>query len=80
MTANLASIIAEAWDHVQLTMPDPWRRHVAEFFGGPKRSYRELLDEPEINFLGQIIPRIERVKRNIRRLGDPHLPPSRIPS
>lgn len=33
-----------------------------------KKSYREKLDKPKINCFGRVIPRIEIVKQNLRKL------------
>lgn len=77
---NFASTIMAAWDEAWSTSPDPFRdNYLGEMLGmTPRRSYREHLDQREINVYGNVIPRIERVKRHILLLGDPHLSPERL--
>lgn len=78
---NLSEIIAAAWEHTLKTSPDPMRNDwLAEHLGViPRTTYRERLDKREINMYGEIIPRIERVRRHLRALGSLRLNPARLP-
>lgn len=77
---NLGRLVAQIWEDVLRESPDPFEGiNLFNLFSPNTRSYRELLDYQRHNCFGELIPRIVTVRRNIRRLGDPHLPPSRIP-
>lgn len=80
--ANIGTIVADAWDHVLRVSEDPMRGHYdlfANYFGGHRRSYRDLLHREIINVYGEKVPRIEIVRQSLRRLGNIRLNPSRIP-
>jgi hypothetical protein len=58
---NLAATIADVWDEVNRTSPDPFRSAwLFDLVTGVRRSYREHLDMREVNYLGEVIPQIER--------------------
>lgn len=79
--SNFGATFVAIWNEVQLTTPDPFRDDDLFYAlsGETPPLYRDRLVQREINYKGDVIPQIERVKRNIQRLGDPHLPPSRLP-
>jgi hypothetical protein len=72
-----AETVAAAWEHALRTSPDPLRAPSYLFSDDPV-LYRERLTEREVNYLGEVIPRIERVRRNLRRLGSVRLDPGRL--
>lgn len=78
--SNLAHIMADAWADSMRTSPDPMRGDwLAETLGWvPRRTYRQWIDACEINVYGEVIPRIERVKRHLLMLGPTRLDPSRL--
>ena len=59
---GLTEMVGSLWLKAMETMPAPrwW------FFS--TMTYRERLDAQEINYWGKPIPRIERVRRNLRHL------------
>lgn len=73
--ANLSNLVVAVWEEMLLTSPDPFRNH----HWGSRLSYRERLDAPGINYHGDVIPRIWRVRHNLIRLGNHRLDPSRLP-
>jgi len=75
--ANLASIVAEAWESTLRETPNPFFTESDVF---SRRSYRERLDRIRKNAYGDLIPRIVTVRRNLRfRLGAVRLNPARLP-
>lgn len=77
---NLGDIIAKAWDQELRTSPDPFDTDAFNgMFGLPYRTYQQRLDRQRRNSYGDLIPRIDTVRRNLRLLNDPHLPASRLP-
>jgi hypothetical protein len=79
MRANIAAIVADAWEEELRTGPDPMHGSwLGEMLGMPRRTYRERLHEQKYNMYGELIPRIVTVRRNLRMLGRPLHPP-RIP-
>lgn len=77
----MGQIVLEAWEHVLRTTEDPLRISgpLYQALNGEKGpTYREHLDRIRVNHFGDRIPRIEIVKRNIKRLGKPQRKP-RLP-
>jgi hypothetical protein len=68
---SAAQLVADTWEWTLRTSPDPFRgdNFFNEPFGLPRKTYREVLDEQPINYYGELIPRIETVRRNLLRLG-----------
>lgn len=78
--ANMGLVVAAAWEDALLTSPDPWHGEAwVDLFAGRRRSYRERLDRREVNYRREVIPRIERVRRHLRQLGNVRLDPERLP-
>lgn len=73
ISKSYAGIVAAAWEEILVTTPDPFRTSLFNTW-----SYREQIDAPGINFAGHVIPRIWRVRHNLRRLGNIRLDPARL--
>lgn len=76
---NLGDIVARVWEEVLRETEDPFLA-----IGGfcnifeNRTLYRTHLDRVKINAYGEVIPRIVTVRRNLRRLGNIRLDPSRL--
>ena len=80
---SIGHIMAEAWEHETRTSEDPFNRPIratpfAEMFGYRPFTYREELDRVKINSLGEPIPRITLVKKNLCQLGNIRMDPARL--
>lgn len=77
--ANLGQIVADAFEHVLQTTEDPFRSFsFYDLWTGHHTPYRAYLDRQIVNGFGNVVPRIETVKNNLRRLGPTRLDPRRL--
>jgi len=81
MAVSFGDVVLRAWEQAKRENPDPFREpsYLLEFFGGPRRSYRERLHWQRRNGYGELIPRIVTVRQNLRALGKPKRAP-RLPA
>lgn len=63
INTNRAQQVADAWVWVMDRTRDPFRHDW--MFNLFRKSYRERLDEPVINYKGEVVPRIEVVRLNL---------------
>lgn len=82
----LTTLITDVWEQVQRETPaidwnDSWAsRQLLGRMGATltPRTYRDTLDRPRKNAVGEVIPRITLVRANLRRLQKPPRAP-RLP-
>lgn len=81
MAYSLGHIVSDAWEREILEREDPFRSMLLVNLLSPQDkqwTHQQYLDRPIINVLGNVVPRIVTVRRNLRRLGNIRLDPRRL--
>lgn len=78
---NLSQIVADMWDEMLRENENPLTDSqglMNALLGFPPMLWRDYLVRVQYNHYGNPIPRIVIVRRNLRRLGNIRLDPSRL--